>query len=121
MSDEIYPARTTRGLHDIGDLMDLAYSSIGEHLTLGDEPSEIEWDNTLRAGFVASAVVTFAQRVGNEDEDLATILVDMLADLRHLVDAIGDELETRYDLDSPWSELLASAADHYHAEIRGQT
>jgi hypothetical protein len=44
-------------------------------------------DNTVRASFAASALVAYTGRRGSDT--LETDLADLLADMRHLADALG--------------------------------
>lgn len=48
---------------------------------------ENQHDNTVRASFAAVALVAYTQRRGSDV--LETDLADLLADIRHLADALG--------------------------------
>lgn len=63
--------------------------------------------NKDRAGWAFDAVVSFAQIVGQQDEDLETNMSDLLANLRHLCDRKGLK----------WSEVDNRGHMHYSAEV----
>ncbi len=71
-----------------------------------DDPADVQYDNTRRAGFALDAVVAY-QRHGVDDE---STISDLLCDLRHLCDALGLEFAAE----------LARGEHHYEAEIRGE-
>jgi len=80
---------------------------LGEHL---DGADTVE-DNSVRAGFAATAVKAFAKRVGTHDwEDMETNLSDLLCDLMHLCNALGISFE----------DMVSRGAFHYDAELRGE-
>jgi len=100
MSNETFP---TRYIACPMDLME----HLGEHLHDVD-PAQ---DNTVRAGFAATGVKAFAQRVGTyHHEDMETNLSDFLCDLMHLCDALGISFE----------DMVSRGAFHYDAELRGE-
>jgi len=69
-------------------------------------------DNGVRAGWAARGLVAYAVHLGGATltEEISVAAGDLLADLRHLFDALG--------LD--WDAALASADMHYRAEIVGE-
>lgn len=80
----------------------------------GDDVEDDRHDNGRRASFAALAAFAYAGRVGAvsgvNDEEPATVLSDLLGDLRHLADSIG--------LD--FAELDRNGRDHYDAELYGE-
>ncbi|GAB3162157.1 hypothetical protein GCM10027258_80620 [Amycolatopsis stemonae] len=89
------------------------YEGDGE-MRYGDIVEDGRHDNGRRAGFAALAVLAFAYRVGaindRNDEDPATVIGDLLADLRHL----ADSLELDFD------ELDRRGLGHYVPELYGE-
>lgn len=65
-------------------------------------------DNTRRAGFALAALGGYRAVVG--DEEPATVIGDLLGDLRHLCDALGLDFE----------DLVEAGRFHYDAELRGE-
>jgi hypothetical protein len=75
-------------------------------------PPSWEWlnpsdANVVRALPAASAVVGYADRIGAADDDLRTAIADLVADLRHLTDALGGD----------WADVSATADRDYSGEI----
>jgi hypothetical protein len=73
----------------------------------GIEPADVQHDNTRRAGFALMALQAYAGTVGT---DADSIISDLLSDLRHLCDALGEN----FDIESE------RGARYYGAEIRGE-
>lgn len=69
-------------------------------------------DNERRAGWGAQALIGYATYMGKTslEDELETTATDMLADLRHMFDAVG--------LD--WDECLCAADVNYREEILGE-
>lgn len=87
-----------------------------EHLIYGELPSDNEHDNTLRARWAGTAVKAYAQQTGIlHGEPVETAISDLLADLRHLVDALRDEDGEPLDFD----ELSELGGRRYAEELRG--
>ena len=72
----------------------------------GITPEAVQHNNTRRAGFALTALLTYAEF----GVDAETIICDLLSDLRHLCDALGEDFDTE----------SARGERHYAAEIRGQ-
>jgi hypothetical protein len=70
--------------------------------------TDVSDDNLTRAGWAFAALHTFAGRTGVHGENPATALGDLLADIRHLCDALGVD----------YSEVDANGAGHYAEETR---
>ena len=66
-------------------------------------------DNTTRAMLTIPALEAFALRT-KSDDDVATVISDLLADLRHICDALGLDF---YALNN-------TAVDDYDCEVRGE-
>lgn len=69
-------------------------------------------DNGVRARWAARALVAFAEHLADgtlTGEEPETALVDLLADLLHLADALGQEP----------ADLLELAVAHYGEEVAG--
>lgn len=81
----------------------------------GDRVEDIRHDNGRRAGFAVGAVLAYAERTGllsdRNDEDPATVLGDLLGDLRHLADSLG--------LD--FAELDRRGTNHYVSELNDES
>lgn len=79
------------------------------HNDLDGDPAKTEHDNTMRAVWAASAVLTYGRRVynGSCEEPVEQAMGDLLSDLRHLADALGLDFE----------QLLTTT--HYDREIEG--
>ena len=76
---------------------------------------DFEADNSLRASWAAAALKPYAEFVlgwqsGAINEDPSTAMQDLLADLRHLADAMGIDFE----------DVYANAAAHYHLDLEGR-
>ena len=85
---------------NMDDLRDLPEMQISDDAQQG---------NDARASFAAEALVVFTDRIGDSG-DIGTQIADLLANLRHLADAVGVDF---YAADY-------TAARHYNAEIRGE-
>lgn len=74
--------------------------------------SDYEMDNLIRAGKVARAVLCFADSnfSGGNAEDFGTVIGDLLGDLHHLADAVGED----------FNEWLERGINHYEDERRGE-
>ncbi len=82
---------------------------------IGIPPMDIEYedaqrDNTARASFAARMLVAYTDIKGGGDDGIETGVGDMLADLRHLCDAVNVEFDA----------ALTRGDRHYNAEIRGE-
>lgn len=81
----------------------------------GGRGEDIRHDNGRRAGFAVGAVLAYAERTGllsdRNDEDPATVIGDLLGDLRHLADSLG--------LD--FSELDRRGTNHYVSELNDES
>lgn len=66
-------------------------------------------DNDARAAWAGRALAWFAMNTGDLDEDLETVLSDLLSDLRHLADA----------LEVDYGNADERAERHYQREIEG--
>lgn len=93
---------------NVQELADLVAGAPRGALTLVDPQA----DNDRRARWGAQALIGYATNQGKASvqEEMETAASDMLADLRHLFDAL--------DLD--WEGLLAKADENYRAEIIGE-
>ncbi|MCV7283733.1 DUF4262 domain-containing protein [Mycolicibacterium wolinskyi] len=91
-----------------GELADLIVDAPMGSLTIVDPQA----DNNLRARRGATALIGYAMDLGKSglDAELDTAATDMLADLRHLFDALGMD----------WEASLATADRNYCAEILGE-
>lgn len=113
-----YPAKfVPDGQEGPGDAAEIPDVEHGERLIYGMLPSDNEHDNTLRARWAGAAVKAYARHTGLlNDEPVETAIGDLLADLRHLVDALRDEKGERLDFD----ELAAQGERRYDEELRGE-
>lgn len=99
----------------VGALEDLEswFDGDGE-MRYGTSTEDTRHDNGRRAGFAATAVLAYVRRTCHgsaaNDEMPETVISDLLADLRHLSDALG--------LD--FAETDDHGARHYEAELRGE-
>lgn len=67
-------------------------------------------DNTHRATRLAKLIVAYTDDCfGTSGDEMETILVDFISDFRHLLDAVGADLD----------DLIDKSSLHYDAEIRG--
>lgn len=89
----------------IVNVEDLKYAITGSPSHIRDE--DYRADNTARASFAAQALVTFVERVG--ENEMGTNVSDLLGDLMHLCDA----------LDIDFDEAVEKGRWHYEAEIEG--
>lgn len=71
---------------------------------------DVQADNDARASFGAAVLAAYAQRVGGDNNELETQLSDLLADLRHVCDALG--------LDYEAADMTAHV--NYWREIHGE-
>jgi hypothetical protein len=73
--------------------------------------SESEMNATAqrKAGLASAIVGTYSWNVGDESEPQDTIVADLLADLMHYCDLVGEDFE----------ELVDRARFHYTAEKNG--
>lgn len=103
----VYRAGRLR-VENVQELADLAAGAGRGALTLVDPQA----DNDCRARWGAQALIAYATNQGKASlqEELETVASDMLADLRHLFDAL--------ELD--WEGLSAKADENYRAEIIGK-
>lgn len=103
----VYRAGRLR-VENVQELADLAAGAPRGALTFVDPQA----DNDCRARWGAQALIAYATNQGKASlqEELETAASDMLADLRHLFDAL--------DLD--WEALSAKADANYRAEIIGE-
>ena len=68
-------------------------------------------DNTARASRVAKLIVAYSDDCfGPSGDEMDTILGDFMCDFRHLLDAVGVDLE----------DVIDKSSMHYEAEIRGE-
>lgn len=75
-----------------------------------DTPEDIRHDNRRRAGFAATAVLAFADECfGRSDEELETVVSDLMGDLMHLCDA----------LNLSFDGLVERGRRHYLPELHG--
>lgn len=65
-------------------------------------------DNNARASFAVAALVAY-RNVVRGDEDIETVLSDLLGDLRHLADVVGVDFDEAND----------RGRYHYDAEVIG--
>jgi hypothetical protein len=74
-------------------------------------PGSPEGDNIARASWAAKSVVLFADTTGMGAEDeLETIISDLVTDLKHLCDATNVS----------WHQVMRRANRHHIAEVRGE-
>lgn len=66
-------------------------------------------DNATRAEFASIGVKAYAKRVGTLDEEPALTISDLLGDLMHLCDALGEEFDA----------LVDRGRGHYEPELEG--
>lgn len=103
------PISSIGGLEEFQDF----YDGDGE-MRYHAAPADVTHDNGRRAGFAITGLVAYARRTGllsrGNDEDPETAFGDLLADLRHLADALGVD----YD------EIDEHGQVHYEAELRGE-
>lgn len=71
---------------------------------------DVQKDNDARASFGAAVLVAYSERVGGESNEVETQLADLLADLRHVCDAL--------DLDYDAADMKAHV-NHWR-EIHGE-
>ena len=68
-------------------------------------------DNTARASRVAKLIVAYSDDCfGPSGDEMDTILGDFMCDFRHLLDALGVDLD----------DVIDKSSLHYEAEIRGE-
>lgn len=76
----------------------------------GREPADLRHNNTRFAGFGVAALAAYAERVGGIDgEPAEQVIRDLLADLRHLADALGEDFDY----------LAERAEERYREEVTG--
>lgn len=93
------------------ELVELVSGQARESL-LDSDGLDPQRDNGARAGWAARGLAAYAVHLGGATltEEISVAAGDLLADLRHLFDALG--------LD--WDGALESAEVHYRAEIVGE-
>lgn len=103
-----HPARwpDVTGL-DAGTVFASMAATIPDDHTYDIDPATAELDNTVRAQRIAK--VLLATNTCSAPEDPETVIQDVLADLRHLCDALG--------LD--FGLVDSRAYSHYAAELHG--
>ena len=105
------PGRTYRA--DLGtEIVDVA--SIPGVLASVDavDPARL---NSQRASIAGAALKEYAKHTGQlHDEPLADVLPDLIADLRHLCDALGQTRLEGYSFD----DLVHQSYKHYDPELR---
>lgn len=80
-----------------------------EKLTLPDVHSREETANDQRARYVADAVNTYKET--HNDEDINTLLIDMIGDLLHFADRNAAETT---------QHIIQCAVANYNAELDGE-
>lgn len=89
--------------------LSVSVAAIAVPLPLSWECSNPADANVVRALPAAHAVVGYADRIGAADDDLRTAIADLVADLRHLADAVGVD----------WDDVSATADRDYSCEVEG--
>ena len=97
------------GVMDLTDLRKVIPDLVHEPLSNGSTSEKAKRDNTIRAAWAGEAVATFADRTlnGGDGEDWGVCIGDLLTNLMHLADAVGED----------FPRLLARARDHYANEV----
>jgi hypothetical protein len=98
-----YQATRLENVNSIEDLAEVPKLAI----THG---GDVQKDNDARASFGAAVLVAYSERVGGESNEVETQLADLLADLRHVCDALGLDYEA----------ADATAHVNYWREIHGE-
>lgn len=94
----------TPGDADINQLRDLPDTQFADD-------NNAQTNNTSRAARVAKLLVAYSDDCfGKGGDEMDTILGDFMCDFRHLLDAVGVELD----------DVLDKSTMHYTAEIRGE-
>ena len=78
----------------------------GRGYTTADRSGEPS--NATRAARVASVVAAYAEKVGGDDRDTASLLVDLLTDLQHAADVYGID----------WDWVTRVSAAHHDVEVQ---
>lgn len=86
-----------------------AFSHVDAWMRYTSEPEDIAHDNGVRAHAASRGLMVYAEWTRTREEPMGQTFADMMADLRHLADALG--------LD--WTELDRAGEAHYSAELRG--
>lgn len=106
-----YPARFNE---DVETVEGIPLPDSNAHLACDwGNPVACRDDNTLRAEFAGLALKAYAARVfpsGSVGEEPATVFSDLLGDLMHLADALGEDFVA----------LVESGEVHYLAELNGE-
>ena len=76
----------------VRELADLAWDGDGRARETYD-PADLRHNNARRAGFALTALTAYAERVGCGNEATESTIRDLLADIRHLGDALGIDLD----------------------------
>jgi hypothetical protein len=100
------PDETWGGL-SLAELRTQDWDGDGSFRDFADAEADTQHDNTRRAGFALLALGAYADRVGTDEE---SVISDLIGDLRHLCDALGEDFDTQAE-----RSLL-----HYNAEILGE-
>lgn len=107
---DLFPARCV-----IPEGIDAHEAHLGDLIaprTVPEDPvtAAVQSENDDRASRALEAVQVYAaESYAGSGEVVATVLGDVVGDLRHLCDAVG----------MPWPDVLDSAGMHYSAKIRG--
>jgi hypothetical protein len=91
---------------DITDLDPTYFAGDGTPRDTAD-PDDIIHDNTRKAGFAAAAITAYATEVGHAAHVIQPVIRDLAADLYHLADALGINLD----------DTIREGRDDYLAEI----
>ena len=104
-------ARTLPELADVVYDDDIAGLKGHDRARLSTDGNAVH-DNTARATWAAQGLVAFAERTNMVEagEDIQTALADLLADLRHLCDAVGVD----------WELADSKGCTMYNDEISGR-
>lgn len=94
-------------LGTVQNIEDLVRVHTQHGVVTADSDAYVVEPNAMLALNVAELVPIYARRCGTTNDEIASVLSDLVSDLRHLADAIGIE----------WDELDERAADHYAAEV----
>jgi hypothetical protein len=102
-----YQATRLENVNSIEDLAELAEVSKKAIIHGVDAQA----DNDARASFGAAVLAAYSERVGDKSNEVETQLADLLADLRHLCDALGldyDAADTKAHVNY-WREIHGEA------------
>lgn len=115
MTQATITAKADYSRYNVGcmsDLKGLVTRLAHGQLDYGQTEDGIRTDNNLRAAWGALGLIAFADKTfsGGDGEDWETLIGDLLADLMHLSDALGEDFDA----------LVDKAYSHYRPETHGE-